>query len=313
MGNQANNTATVTDKGNAPRVFWGSERHQLIAGAADQLLTQKARQKVADILQAVNKTTLESVATWLDDIRNGPTQSDDAETTAFINQYPKSRGWHFVDMPLGATGYDPVKYAPFVNDFDVVHALSKAIAVFTSAASDEKLTSPVNALRIIAHLTGDLHQPLHVSCGYLEAADGGQFNILSDPDEIVQKGLTKNSDKGGNALLLPTPKQTNLHSYWDDAVADNPTPDALEQLGSGKPGDPRTDPTQWPALWANDGILYAKEAYKNIAITGTAPSKHFRVSWEGSASYNARCSPIVLAQMKLATQRMALLVNTLFN
>jgi hypothetical protein len=95
-----------------------------------------------------------------------------------------------------------------------------------------------------------------------------------------------------------------------------PTP-ARRSWNSRKPPSPNAPgtPPAWPAFWANDGTLKAKEAYQSITIIDSFILRNqlnFHVNWEGRAVYNNRCAPIVLEQMRPATLTLALLVNTLF-
>jgi len=96
---------------------WSSPGHQAIAETAQARLTSTTQAAVAQILQGTNVLApgaLASVATWPDDIRNraatgtiaaGWSQADVQEADRFNSDHPTNASWHFVNLPLGATGY----------------------------------------------------------------------------------------------------------------------------------------------------------------------------------------------------------------
>jgi hypothetical protein len=97
----------------------------------------------------------------------GPKPGDDDETVAFLND-PKNKAqdtWHYVNIPALAENYDREKYPDFTRDDDVVQMTLQAINVL-QGRSDR--FSELNALRLITHYVGDLHQPIHVGCGVSE-------------------------------------------------------------------------------------------------------------------------------------------------
>ncbi|MCM3904043.1 MAG: S1/P1 nuclease [Pyrinomonadaceae bacterium] len=70
-----------------------------------------------------------------------------------------------------------------------------------------------NALRLLAHFIGDLHQPLHVGVGFIDP-NGPNHTILiaRDPQVIRQRNLRH--DRGGNQLVIDNDRK-NLHGFWD--------------------------------------------------------------------------------------------------
>ena len=67
----------------------------------------------------------------------------------------------------------------------------------------------VQALRIIVHLVGDIHQPLHTVSGYYDVTDLENPQLISDPTVA----LDKPQDRGGNQLFYTTSQE--LHALWD--------------------------------------------------------------------------------------------------
>jgi hypothetical protein len=141
---------------------WGAEGHQAIGEVARTMLSSKARGEIQKLL---GNDDLASIAVWLDDVRNlahhhsGPLK-DDPEAKAFNSKFPENDSWHFVNLPVGFTNYS--LGGPYSSLNDIVHALRRAIDVLEGKSSQ---FTKVQALRIIVHLVGDIHQPLHTVSG----------------------------------------------------------------------------------------------------------------------------------------------------
>lgn len=146
---------------------WGPTGHRAVGRIAERHLTPQAARALADLIAP---ETLAFVTTWADEIRTEP-------------EWAKGDPWHWVTVPDGQT-YETAQKNP---GGDVLEALGR----FQKTLGDR--TAPrierVQALKWLAHLTGDLHMPLHVGRG---------------------------DDRGGNdTLVLWFGDPTNLHSVWD--------------------------------------------------------------------------------------------------
>jgi hypothetical protein len=286
------------------REFWGIERHQLIAGAAENLLSAAASAQVRRLLDPLT-ATLSDIAGWADTIkRRKPRPDDDEDTVAFLEDERNANepNWHFVNLPAEADGYDREKYPAFTREDDVVQILRQAIGVLRDPSASDRF-SELNALRLVVHLIGDVHQPVHVGCGYIDES--------TDPPRLVttpKEAKGKHHDLGGNVLSLKIGgKMSNLHSYWDsrldiehdDSVVDDsqteespgheaareappsPRPRETRQLrrrfiaklhAMAAPVDeapvaaPAGEPEDWPAQWASETIKVARQAYQSLKI-----------------------------------------------
>ncbi|HZG54765.1 MAG TPA: S1/P1 nuclease [Pyrinomonadaceae bacterium] len=329
--------------------FWGIARHELIAGAAEEKLSsEKAKKEVRRILAPLGGMMLSDVAGWADTVkrrRPNPDQ-DDKETIAFLEdeRNRSNHTWHYVNLPLDAKEYSREAYPEFTGDEDVVQIMSECIRVL-QGQSDR--FSELNALRLLAHMAGDIHQPAHVGCCYLDESST-PAKLVRDPQVAAQKQLE--SDQGGNRILLPLGSSgVSLHSYWDsrlggtikpedfldaedtpaDAAPEAPAGDSaaidpqLRQKFIGKlaamiddqppagdaPAEADTAPPElWPEQWASESLVTARAAYKSLKIAEARGNK-FIVSWEGKEAYEARCKPLVIQQMKLAAQNLAALLD----
>jgi hypothetical protein len=315
------------------REFFGVKRHNLISGTAERLLqSQTAKDKVRGLLDPLLQT-MADVGGWADDIKEG-TPPDDEFTSRFLADPRNSghRNWHFVNIPLGATGYDRVKYARFTSDTDVVQIARESVRVLKGESTRFE---EINALRLISHLIGDIHQPIHVGCGYVDRSPAIPI-LVFDPDVIAEKNLRH--DKGGNDILLPIGSSTNLHSYWDSRLGGNVTDligeggendenspkgmaiaKMLDLVSAARLADVQSDAPATEAKpvedrvveWASDSVRQARIAYQSLVITEKSGNK-FKVSWDGREQYDGRCEPIVIEQMVKAARNLASLLDEIW-
>lgn len=328
--------------------FWAVSRHELIADVAEGLLKSKTSQKIRQVVKPLVDqgfaASLSDLAGWADLVKHrGARDEDDDDTKEFLgDKRNKSRGqWHFVDLPLDAEGYSREELPSLTDDEDIVQIIREAVLVLRGKS---ERFSPVNALRLVVHLVGDVHQPVHVGCGFIDHS-GHTAKIIRDPQTVINKGL--HSDRGGNMLILPIGNSgsVNLHSYWDsrlggshpdlndpqaegedegDAVV---TPelkkrfsDKLRRMieqepavaaGEGEGEADTSAPEDWAADWAGDSLIAAREAYKSIKITGAGGS-NFKVDWEGKDAYDKRCKPIAMERMRSAARNLASLLDAIY-
>lgn len=151
---------------------WGATGHRAVGHIADQYLNKKARLALEKILQG---QPLAMTGTWMDDIKSD-------------SLYDHTHDWHWVTIQNGET-YDQSLKNP---KGDLVATLERLISELKS----KKLTPKQEAehLKMVVHLIGDIHQPLHVGFG---------------------------TDNGGNAVKVTWfGSSSNLHRVWDSEMID---------------------------------------------------------------------------------------------
>lgn len=151
---------------------WGHEGHQIIATVAEDHLDETTKVMIQSLL---GNNHLYSIASWADDIRR---------------ERPETKGWHYVDIPLGGR-YDASRDRA-LPDSCVVAKINDFSKVLTdkSATRDQR----AEALKFIVHFVGDIHQPLHA---VKEARGGNGIHIRFLGD-----------DRCGRY-------DCNLHGVWD--------------------------------------------------------------------------------------------------
>lgn len=195
---------------------WGATGHRATGYVADQYLNAKARKKIAMIL---NQESVAMASTWMDDIRSDST-------------YDYATTWHYTTIPDGRR-YEDVEANP---DGKVVAMIEKIVADLKS----KKLNSKQEAefLKMLIHLVGDLHQPLHVG---------------------------KPGDRGGNDVKVKWfGRDTNLHTVWDSEMIDGTRLSYTELAQSlGKPDNATIKKWQSTSVrdWAMESTTFRSRVY----------------------------------------------------
>ena len=248
----------------APCLGWGFLGHRTAARLAEARLTPATKAAVASILGPGE--TLAVASTWPDEHRR---------------DIPESAPWHYVNVPITQTKYD----AKFCQAGGCV--VSK-IADYRAKLRDPmtSLEGKREALRFVAHLVQDLHQPVHVG---------------------------DRSDRGGNDLQLQFFGQgSNMHRIWDSGLLEHVERDdakTLERLSKQlTPEYARAIPVGTVETWADESLAAAREAY-NDPVTG----QPFRTGARVSEAYQAKSIPVAERRLIESSVRLARILNEIFD
>jgi hypothetical protein len=308
-----------------PAFPWGRDGHETIAALAQTMLSNNVLTKVRTIL---NTNELASVSVWADQVRSlmkdrlhpGPL-TNSVEAHEFIAAHPDNDQWHFVDLPLSTSKYE--FKSRFAATNDIVHTLTNCIAVLEGKSG---FITTTQALRYIIHLVGDIHQPLHVACGYYVENPQGVAKLRKRANSITN---TEAHDRGANLLVWSTTNQNhnvttnNMHAYWDGHMVTTVDPTAgnkhmLEILTNAiatnaQDWKDKGDYHQWPALWAADSAKGAKTAFVGVTIQSAtfkadSTPKEIRILPLNSA-YDDAHRALVTRQLAKAAFSLAELLN----
>ena len=153
----------------APSWAWGAQGHRITGLVAEAFLTPRARIAIQSLLGG---ESLADESTWMDQEKRhlGPVKVQ----------------WHYTNQAVCGT---PVIRCPKGN------CLTTRLPGLIEEIGDPRLNTQQRAiaLRMVIHLMGDLHQPLHVA---------------------------DNNDRGGNDVTVQfagarKPLERNLHELWD--------------------------------------------------------------------------------------------------
>lgn len=238
---------------------WGQKGHDTIAFIAESHLTPASKNIVDSLLDG---RSLVYWANWLDNASHTP-------------EYEYSITWHYKNVDEGKT-FDNM---PLEKAGDVVTAIMRQQQVLadTTRSKEERAL----ALKMVTHLYGDLHQPMH---------------------------LGRKTDRGGNRHYIKFFKSaTNLHSVWDTKLPeaahkwshtewqreiDRATPEEIAIILS--PGSPEE---------------YARETYEIATRIYESTPVDYNVEY----TYIADWTPVIEQQFLRGGLRLADALNSLLD
>ncbi|MBS1680314.1 MAG: S1/P1 nuclease [Bacteroidetes bacterium] len=234
---------------------WGATGHRVVGLVASKHLTAKAKK---NIIKLLGSNSLAEVSTWMDEIRSDSTMNH------------ISTDWHWVTIETGKT----YEESPKNPKGDVIATLERIISELKKHTLDKK--TETEYLKILIHLVGDIHQPLHVGCC---------------------------DDQGGNKIKARWfGRETNLHTIWDSYMIDDQKLSYTDFAGFLDEPDAATL-VAWQKNsvreWANESIHYRKQIY-DIG--------------KGSLSYkySYKSLPIIHERLTKAGVRLAGLLNEIY-
>ena len=177
---------------------WDSLGHMLVSQIAWDQLTPKAREALTGAAVRFDaskkgdwpddKASYDAVtaACWMDDIRS------------FREKYDFGK-WHYINLPFT---HDGLPAPDGESEPNVAWGIQRCTDIISGKAEDPAIDRD-QALMMLAHLVGDVHQPLHTTNRNNDA--GGNRVIL------------KNVEKTQEEQLFGKGKNVNLHAFWDSA------------------------------------------------------------------------------------------------
>ncbi len=155
---------------------WGLLGHRIVGQIADSYLSKSARKAVAGIL---GNESVAMSSNWPDFIKSDPT-------------YKYLSNWHYVNIKQGMTQEQVIS---LIENDTSANAYTKIKWLKTELKKkDLPLADKQMYLKLLIHIVGDVHQPMHVG----------------RPDDL-----------GGNKIrVLWFNDPYNLHQIWDEVLID---------------------------------------------------------------------------------------------
>ena len=152
---------------------WSQKGHDATAYIAECHFTEATADSVSSLLDGKSPVYW---ANWLDNASHTP-------------QYYYTKTWHYRNIDTHEN-YDNAKRNP---KGDVISAAREQIAILADSISSR--SQKQLALKILIHIVGDMHQPMHMGHA---------------------------TDLGGNRTKIRFfNRDTNLHSVWDSSIAES--------------------------------------------------------------------------------------------
>ena len=152
---------------------WGADGHRTTGYIAQPLLSPVAR---TELLALMGEVDVPKWSTWMDEQRD-----------RLKKEVPGSNQWHYDDRPVCGEPVDKAEYCP--NGDCASEQADRLMGVL--ANPDSPVEARRQAVLMLVHIIGDVHQPLHAG---------------------------ENHDQGGNQVritLVGPLFPTNLHAVWD--------------------------------------------------------------------------------------------------
>jgi hypothetical protein len=239
-----------------PAHAWGAKGHRIIGEIAQRHLEQNVSKKVLKILK---DESLAMSSTWMDFIK-----SDDS----FDHMYP----WHYCTIPDSSFSFQENLT---LKEGDVVQTLQRLIKEFKSKKfkdGDERM-----AVRMLVHLIGDIHQPLHVGNG---------------------------KDRGGNDFKVNWfNEESNLHKIWDSEIIN------YQDLSYTEYADWVDQDIFWVESLNDKSVIEWALESKKIRVNGLYPDTNIlNLSYD----YNFQHIETLNSQLLKAGFRLAMVLNEIY-
>jgi hypothetical protein len=263
----------------APALAWGDYAHRLIAGIATANMTPAARAEVRRILAhgasvdtpTCALRTIEDASVWPDCVRS------------LGDRYASGAAWHYQNIDV-CQPFDINAKCPDGNCVTAQIPRQLAIAADRRASPAAR----AEALALVVHLVGDMHQPLHIGDKH---------------------------DRGGNDVVAAygakAPTRMNLHRIWDSDLAERALtePPAITPWAAG-PGQRRSLATGSVADWARESWNLSRTiAYTELKDYPDTCSAGSKIRARIDAVYVKTATPALRQQVERAGMRLAMLLN----
>lgn len=155
---------------------WGMLGHRIVGQIADSYLTKNTKKEIFKIL---GNESVAMASNWPDFIKSDPSYS-------YLNS------WHYINLKGGLSEQDVKSYLATDTVTDAYTKINWLTAELKNKELDKE--KKVLYLRLLIHIVGDVHQPLHV----------GRYE-----------------DLGGNRIRVTWFKDSvNLHQVWDSKLVE---------------------------------------------------------------------------------------------
>jgi hypothetical protein len=250
---------------------WGPDGHRITGEIAWRSLTPKTKAALGELLPDGRYGTLAEAATWADTYaRNHPREYRWLDPFHFVNTDPRAE--HVVAGPR-------------------CECVIAAIGIHADRLRDPKnsLDSKIEALQLLAHFVGDVHQPLHVSHPDTRGGTTIDLRFAGDPmtlhrlwDSALLERRLRERRRGRSARW-----RGYAHSLADSADADERA---------------RWTASLDPLRWADESLALAKQPVFAVRRDAALDDAYYEES-----------IPIVEERLAQAGVRLGALLDSIFD
>lgn len=241
--------------------WWGQNGHRIVGEIADSYLSNKARKAIHEIL---GNESIAMTSNWADFIKSD---------SSFNYLSP----WHYINVKQGLSQTD---FNIILQNDTLIDAYTRLNFLIKELKNQQlPLEKKQMYLRLLIHIAGDIHQPLHV--GRLEDLGGNRIRVLWFGDS------------------------TNLHSVWDEKLIESQHLSYSEYVKAIN-HTTKDQRNQWQQQTLNEWFFESYQLAGKIYSGITQP--HQRLSFR----YNFDYIEIVNSQLLKGGVRLAGLLNSIF-
>ena len=241
--------------------WWGQNGHRIVGEIADSYLSNKARKTIREIL---GNESIAMTSNWADFIKSD---------SIFNYLGP----WHYINVKQGLSQTD---FNIVLQNDTLIDAYTRLNFLIKELKNQQlSLDKKQMYLRLLIHIAGDIHQPLHV--GRLEDLGGNRIRVLWFGDS------------------------TNLHSVWDEKLIESQNLSYSEYVKAIN-HTTKEQRKQWQEQPMNEWFFESYQLAGKIYSDITQP--HQRLSFR----YNFDYIEILNSQLLKGGVRLAGLLNSIF-
>lgn len=290
-------TLVLTVIGPRDAIAWGPEGHRVVGALAERLIAgTHAATQVHALLGGV---TLAEAAVWADCAKGVSPNTflyegagrhaecavfEDAEGEAAMADFVRRNArncligpgeevchkqYHYADVAIQRGRYEAGLAG--TRDDDVVAAIGATLRVLKGdrAPAPFNLKDQREALLLIIHLVGDVHQPLHVGAVYLD-----EEGEAVDPD--TGRHDPRTATRGGNRIMVAGTRK-NLHALWDSLDRRSGAEPSSAWIAAARSVPPTSGAdSSWPQQWASESVKEASLALSGLSF-GPLQGGHWTV------------------------------------
>ncbi len=240
---------------------WGLLGHRIVGQIADSYLTKKSKTAIFSIL---GNESVAISSNWADFIKSDP-------------KYNYLSSWHYVNLKEGLSQQEAIRFL----DSDTATDAYTKINFLAKELRNKQLPKEeqVLYLRMLIHLVGDVHQPMHVG---------------------------RPEDLGGNKVkVLWFNESYNLHQIWDDVLISNQKLSYTEYVSAinfTTKQQRQTWQSEPVSLWFYHSYQVAEKIYADVK----GPDEKL------GYAYNFKYKSVLEKQLLMAGVHLAGLLNSIF-
>ena len=237
---------------------WGQKGHDVVAYIAECHLTPNAK---AAVEAALDGKSIVYYANWLDNASHQP-------------EYAYSKTWHYKNIDADKT-YETMSLN---HRGDVVTALNEQIAKLQAGGLSH--TDEALALKMVVHLVGDVHQPMHL--GHLSDLGGNRWSV-------TYFGRERNLHGIWDTDLVESAHKWS-YTEWQQQIDSMPTEESAKELDK--------TPDDW-----------ARETYNLATWVYASTPEGTKISYD----YVATAAVVIEQQLLFGGLRLAETLNSIYD